>query len=86
MLAGIPISAIAQPGPDPIFEKPAPLTMLELANTNFTGVRAIEVRDFAYPGYQGDCSTTTAAKRATVLWTSSNPARRAAGCVGIIFA
>ena len=47
------ISAVAQSGPDPIFEKPSPLTMAELEQLTIDGVRAIEVKDYAFPGYQG---------------------------------
>jgi hypothetical protein len=47
-------SVLAQSGPDPIFEKPAPITMAELAKTHIDGVRAIEVKDFNYPGYKGN--------------------------------
>lgn len=47
------ISRASQTGPDPIFEKPAPITMAELAQTKIRGVRAIEVKDYAYPGYKG---------------------------------
>src|ERR1700722_10834654 len=48
------LCASAQTGPDPIFEKPAPLTMAEFAQMRIKGVRATEVKDFAYPGYKGD--------------------------------
>ncbi len=41
-------------GPDPIFEKPAPITMAEFKKLTFEGVRAIEVNDYMYPGYKGD--------------------------------
>ena len=47
------ISLWAQFGPDPLFEKPAPLTMAEFEKTRIVGVRAFEVRDYAYPGYRG---------------------------------
>src|ERR1035437_1473710 len=33
-------------GPDPIFEKPAPITMAELAKLKIKGVRAVEVSDY----------------------------------------
>jgi len=39
--------------PDPIFQKPAPISMAELSSLPNTGVRAIEVNDFVYPGYRG---------------------------------
>jgi hypothetical protein len=47
------VTLAAPSGPDPIFEKPAPLTMTELEKARIEGVRAIEVKDFAYPGYKG---------------------------------
>lgn len=46
-------SAWGQDGPDPIFAKPAPVTMADLSKLRFQGVRAIEVKDYSYPGYQG---------------------------------
>ena len=45
--------ARTESGPDPIFEKSAPLTMAELAKLKFRGVRAVEVNDYSYPGYKG---------------------------------
>lgn len=42
--------ARADDGPDPIFEKPAPMTMIELAKRTTPGVSALEVSDYA-PGY-----------------------------------
>jgi hypothetical protein len=42
------ISLWAQFGPDPLFEKPAPLTMAEFEKTRIVGVRAVEVKDYAY--------------------------------------
>ena len=40
-------------GPDPIFEKPAPLTMAELAHRTTKGVSAVEVKDYAPGHYAG---------------------------------
>ena len=40
-------------GPDPIFEKPAPITMAELAKMKIEGVRALEVSDYMFGNYQG---------------------------------
>src|ERR1039458_6837441 len=40
-------------GPDPIFEKPAPITMAELAKMKIEGVRAVEVSDYIFGNYQG---------------------------------
>jgi len=41
-------------GPDPLFEKPAPITWAELAERNTNGVTAAEVRDYAPARYQGE--------------------------------
>src|SRR3990172_4013615 len=41
-------------GPDPIIEKPAPITMAELAKMKIEGVRAVEVSDYVYGNYKGD--------------------------------
>ncbi len=43
-------------GPDPIFEKPAPITMAELARQPIKGVTAVQVSDYAPGHYQGDLS------------------------------
>jgi hypothetical protein len=43
----------AQDGPDPIFEKPLPITMTELAKRNTPGVSAVEVSDYAPGRYKG---------------------------------
>ncbi len=43
-------------GPDPVFEKPAPITMAELARQAIKGVAAIEVSDYAPGHYHGDLS------------------------------
>jgi hypothetical protein len=40
--------------PDPIFVKPAPITMAELAKLKLEGVRAVEVSDYVYGNYQGE--------------------------------
>src|SRR5579863_3491014 len=39
--------------PDPIFEKPEPVTMAELAKLRIEGVRAVEVSDYVFGNYQG---------------------------------
>jgi hypothetical protein len=44
----------ADDGPDPIFEKPAPITMAELAKKKITGVEAVEVNDYTPGRYQGE--------------------------------
>jgi hypothetical protein len=43
----------AQDGPDPIFEKPAPITMAELSKRTSDGVSAVEVNDYAPGHYTG---------------------------------
>ncbi len=48
------MAALAQSGPDPVFARPAPLSMVEFEKLKVQGVRATEVKDFTYPGYQGD--------------------------------
>ena len=40
-------------GPDPIFEKPTPITMAELAKMKIEGVRAVEVNDYVFGNYKG---------------------------------
>lgn len=45
-----PLEGIA---PDPIFEKPSPITMAELARMPMAGVRAVEVSDYVFGNYQG---------------------------------
>jgi len=41
-------------GPDPLFEKPAPITLAELAQRKTIGVTVAEVSDYAPAHYQGD--------------------------------
>src|SRR5208282_2475964 len=41
-------------GPDPLFEKPGPITLAELANMKIEGVQAVEVSDYVYGNYKGD--------------------------------
>ncbi len=45
--------AAANGGPDPIFEKPAPTTMAELAKMPIGGVRGAEVSDYVFGNYRG---------------------------------
>ena len=40
-------------GPDPLFEKPAPITLAELAQRKTLGVTVAEVSDYAPARYQG---------------------------------
>jgi hypothetical protein len=49
-------AARAEDGPDPIFEKPAPITMAELAQRRTDGVSALEVSDYAPGHYTGKLS------------------------------
>ena len=46
--------ARASDGPDPIFEKPAPISMAELAKRTTPGVSALEVNDYAPGHYTGN--------------------------------
>ena len=48
-----PALAHAADGPDPIFEKPQPLTMAELTKRTTQGVCAVEVKDYAPGHYTG---------------------------------
>ena len=48
-----PISPQGAAGPDPLYEKPAPITLAELAKRQTTGVSAFEVSDYAPGLYQG---------------------------------
>jgi hypothetical protein len=54
-LIGVVRSGAAD-GPDPIFEKPQPMTMAELANRTTKGVSAVEVKDYAPGHYTGALS------------------------------
>jgi hypothetical protein len=49
-------AARADDGPDPIFEKPAAITMAELAKRSTDGVSALEVSDYAPGHYTGKLS------------------------------
>jgi len=42
-----------QTGPDPLFEKPAPVTRAEIAKRSTRGVSALEVNDYAPGHYTG---------------------------------
>jgi hypothetical protein len=46
-------TVVAQDGPDPIFEKPEPISMAELAKRSTEGVSAIEVNDYVPGHYKG---------------------------------
>jgi hypothetical protein len=41
-------------GPEPIFEKPTPITMAELTKMKIEGVRVVEVSDYVFGNYKGD--------------------------------
>ena len=49
-------AARADESPDPIFEKPAPITMAELAKRGTEGVSVLEVSDYAPGHYTGKLS------------------------------
>ena len=50
----IPRRDVAFSGPDPIYEKSAPITMAELAQKKIRGVAAVEVSDYAPGGFKGE--------------------------------
>jgi hypothetical protein len=52
-LASWPVGGLAGEGPDPMFEKPAPVSMAELAKRSTEGVSAVEVNDYAPGHYAG---------------------------------
>src|SRR5712692_9390466 len=43
-------------GPDPVFEKPLPMTMAELAQSKIKSVAAVEVCDYSPGGFRGELS------------------------------
>ena len=47
------IEAKSQTGPDPLFEKPVPVSMAEIAKRSTGGVSALEVNDYAPGHYTG---------------------------------
>ena len=49
-----PVNAGGSGGPDPIFEKPTPITVSELLKMKIEGVRAVEVSDYVFGNYKGD--------------------------------
>jgi hypothetical protein len=49
-------AASAEEGPDPVFEKPVPISMAELAKRSTEGVSALEVSDYAPGHYTGKLS------------------------------
>ncbi len=70
----------AADGPDPVFEKPEPVTMAELAKRTTPGVTALEVNDYA-PGYYtgplnpGPPHADMNAKKAVVVVWKDHPQR-----------
>ncbi len=67
-------------GPDPVFEKPAPLSMAELAKRTTEGVSAIEVNDYAPGHYTGALTPSPPhadmnAKKAVVVFWKDHPQR-----------
>ena len=72
--------ARAADGPDPIFEKPKPMTMAELAKRNTSGVSAVEVVDFAPGHYTGKLTPSPPhadmnPKKAIVVFWKDHPQR-----------
>ncbi len=70
----------AADGPDPIFEKPEPLTMAELAHCTTKGVSAVEVKDYVPGHYTGPMKPSpphadlNASKAVVVFW--KDPSQR----------
>ncbi len=68
------VSARAGDGPDPIFEKPTPVTMAEMAKQTTLGVSAVEVTDYAPGHYTGALTPSpphadmNAKKAVVVFW------------------
>jgi hypothetical protein len=71
---GTPSRGPAEKAPRPIFEKPAPITMAELARRPCTGVSVAEVSDYAPAGYTGPLTPSpphadlNARKAIIVVW------------------
>jgi len=78
--AACPAGSRAQQGPDPIFEKPQPVTMAELAERTTPGVSALEVNDYAPGRYTGALTPSPPhadmnAKKAFVVFWKDHPQR-----------
>jgi len=74
------VGARADDGPDPIFEKPAPITMAELAKRSTQGVSAVEVSDYAPGHYRGALTPAPPhadlnAKKAVIIFWKGRPER-----------
>ena len=70
----------AADGPDPVFEKPQPVTMAELAKRATQGVSALEVSDYAPGHYTGTLTPSPPhadmnAKKAVVISWRDRPQR-----------
>ena len=78
--AAWPAGSRAQQGPDPVFEKPLPVTMAELAKRTTQGVSALEVNDYAPGHYTGGLTPSPPhadmnAKKAVVVFWKDHPQR-----------
>lgn len=74
------VTAVAADGPDPVFEKPAPITLKELAKQATRGVSAVEVADYAPGHYAGPLSPSPPhadgnPKKAVVVFWKDHPYR-----------
>ncbi len=70
----------AADGPDPIFEKPQPITMAELTGKTTSGVSAVEVNDYAPGNYKGELKPSPPhadqnPKKAVVVFFKDSPYR-----------
>ena len=69
-----PSESRAEEGPDPVFEKPEPVTMDELTKRTTQGVSALEVNDYAPGHYRGPLTPSpphadmNAKKAVVVFW------------------
>jgi hypothetical protein len=70
--------ALAGGGPDPICEKPAPITMMELSKRKIEGVSAVEVNDYSPCGFKGDLTPSpphadvNPKKAVMIVWEKGN--------------
>jgi hypothetical protein len=53
VISGDPVEELEECGPDPLYEKPAPITTEELARSKAGAVEAVEVSDYSPAGYKG---------------------------------
>jgi hypothetical protein len=73
-------AASADDGPDPVFEKPSPITMAELAKRTTQGVSVLEVNDYAPGHYTGALTPSPPhadmnARKAVVVFWKDQPQR-----------